>query len=65
MYCRIYLNRQTAAAHQLVFRKIEEIVLEDTGRPLRWRHLHSTGINEAEGVLQFTVDQHGGQAKGK
>lgn len=65
MYCRIYLNKQTAEAHRLVFKKIEEIVQMDTGQSLRWRHLHSTAIDDLSGILQFMVDQHGGQAKGK
>lgn len=37
----------------------------DTGQSLRWRHLHSTAIDDLSGILQFMVDQHGGQAKGK
>lgn len=66
VYCRVYLNRQTAAAHQFVFQKISEIVKLDTGHELLWRHLHSSSANleDACGILQITVDQHGGQAKG-
>ncbi|KAF4567096.1 hypothetical protein EYR36_010712 [Pleurotus pulmonarius] len=50
VYCRIYLNRQTASAHQLLFQKIDDIVKIDTGSSLC--------------ILQVTADQHGGQAKG-
>ncbi|KAJ7676899.1 hypothetical protein DFH06DRAFT_976937 [Mycena polygramma] len=64
VYCRIYLNRQTAGAHEIVFRKIHEIVLTDTGENLQWRHLHSPTIHDEVGILHFVLDQHGGQAKG-
>ncbi|KAJ7194417.1 hypothetical protein GGX14DRAFT_576364 [Mycena pura] len=63
-YCRIYVNRQTAAAHQIIFQKIHDIVLNDTGENLRWRHLHARSRTEEVGVLHFVMDQHGGQAKG-
>ncbi|KZP11654.1 hypothetical protein FIBSPDRAFT_913544 [Athelia psychrophila] len=56
-YCRVYLNRQNAAAHALVFAKVEEIVLEDTGQSLN-------SPDELCGILQWAGDQHGGQAKG-
>ncbi|KAJ7840702.1 hypothetical protein B0H14DRAFT_3457907 [Mycena olivaceomarginata] len=49
VFCRVYLTRHTAAAHQIIFQEINKIVDHDTGRPLQWRHLH---------------DQHRGQAKG-
>ncbi|KAJ6528652.1 hypothetical protein DFH09DRAFT_1413445 [Mycena vulgaris] len=68
IFCRVYINRQTAAAHQRVFEEIEAIVKEDTGKSLRWRHLHATSINGSEGydgfILSWTADQHRGQAKG-
>lgn len=63
-YCRVYLNRQTAAAHAIVFEKIEDIVRADTGTSLKWRHLHSESLEEHVGILQWVGDQHGGQAKG-
>ncbi|KZP03202.1 hypothetical protein FIBSPDRAFT_905199 [Athelia psychrophila] len=56
-YCRVYLNRQNAAAHALVFAKVEEIVLEDTGQSLN-------SPDDLSGILQWAGDQHGGQAKG-
>ncbi|KAJ7257624.1 hypothetical protein C8J57DRAFT_1074290 [Mycena rebaudengoi] len=64
VYCRIFLNRQTAAAHELIFQKIHEIVFADTGENLTWRHLHSATIDGEVGILHFVLDQHGGQAKG-
>ncbi|KAF8957977.1 hypothetical protein BDZ97DRAFT_2078861 [Flammula alnicola] len=65
IFCRVFLNRQTAAAHACVFAAIEEIVKEDTGRFLRWRHIHGSDIEETDNmILQWTGDQHGGQAKG-
>lgn len=63
-YCRVYLNRQTASAHHFIFKKIEEIVQEDTGKSLQWRHLHANHIREFTGILHWAADQHGGQAKG-
>jgi hypothetical protein len=64
-YCRVYLNRQTAAAHHFIFKKIEEIVTQDTGKSLQWRHLHATTMYEYVGILHWAADQHGGQAKGE
>ncbi|KII92936.1 hypothetical protein PLICRDRAFT_103444 [Plicaturopsis crispa FD-325 SS-3] len=67
IFSRVYLNRQTAAAHQLVFQLIDDIVYEDTGHRLRWRHLHAASLDQSEymgTIIHWTVDQHGGQAKG-
>jgi hypothetical protein len=63
-YCRVYLNSQTAATHHFVFQKIEQIVKEDTGETLCWRHLHADSPDEFLGILHWAADQHGGQAKG-
>ncbi|KAJ6491498.1 hypothetical protein DFH09DRAFT_1105027 [Mycena vulgaris] len=54
IFCRIYLNRQMAAAHQHIFQEIEALVRKDTGSNLSWRHLHGRHL----------ADQHRGQAKG-
>lgn len=43
---------------------IEQIVKEDTGETLRWRHLHADNPDEFIGILHWGADQHGGQAKG-
>ncbi|KAJ7727275.1 hypothetical protein B0H14DRAFT_3518892 [Mycena olivaceomarginata] len=40
VFCRVYLTRHTAAAHQLIFHEINKIVYHNTGRALHWRHLH-------------------------
>lgn len=64
-YCRVFLNRQSAAAHTLVFKEIERIVLMDTGMSLKWRHLHASSLDDHTGILQWAGDQHAGQAKGK
>ena len=65
IFCRVFLNRQTALAHQRVFQEIESIVQEDTGTTLKWRHLHANTLEEHSGfILHWTADQHGGQAKG-
>ncbi|KAF7372822.1 hypothetical protein MSAN_00488200 [Mycena sanguinolenta] len=36
VYCRIFVNRQTAMAHQIIFQKIHEIIFTDTGEHLKW-----------------------------
>ncbi|KAJ6467458.1 hypothetical protein DFH09DRAFT_1254258 [Mycena vulgaris] len=65
VFCRIFLNRQTAVAHQKIIQAIENIVLEDMGRGLEWRHIHGAQINDYDGkILQWAGDQHAGQAKG-
>ncbi|KAJ6558189.1 hypothetical protein B0H19DRAFT_946802 [Mycena capillaripes] len=64
-FCRVYLNRQTAAAHQRIFQEIERLVQIDTGSKLRWRHLHANSSDDyANMVLHWGGDQHRGQAKG-
>ena len=63
----MYVTRQTAAVHQRIFQEIEDIVEFDTGERLQWRHLHAQHIyiEETAGmILLWTLDQHGGQAKG-
>ncbi|KAJ6456641.1 hypothetical protein C8R47DRAFT_1165259 [Mycena vitilis] len=65
IFCRVFLNRQTAVAHQHVFTAIHDIIYEDTGRHLRWRHLHASNVGDFDGmVLEWAADQHRGQAKG-
>ncbi|KAJ4492439.1 hypothetical protein C8R41DRAFT_765202 [Lentinula lateritia] len=64
-FCRVYLNRQTADAHRLVLREINKILIADTGRGLKWRHLHGYDVDDYDGlILNWVVDQHRGQAKG-
>ena len=66
-FCRVYVTRQTAAAHQRIFQEIDDIILADTGRHLRWRHLHACHCEEIDTrgmILLWTLDQHRGQAKG-
>lgn len=65
VFCRIYLNRQSAAAHHLIFQEIEKVVCTDTGQTLQWRHLHAKTLDDYGGcILHVALDQHGGQAKG-
>ncbi|KAK7015447.1 hypothetical protein R3P38DRAFT_3321667 [Favolaschia claudopus] len=65
IFCRIYLNRQTAAAHHRIFQEIESIVRQDTGQRLKWRHLDATSVEQYDGmILHWAADQHRGQAKG-
>ncbi|KAG6874677.1 hypothetical protein C0992_007001 [Termitomyces sp. T32_za158] len=64
IFCRVFLNRQSAAAHERLFHEIKDIVKIDTGRALQWHHLHGDSVDETEGmILQFAADQHAGQAK--
>ncbi|KAL4068924.1 hypothetical protein V8B97DRAFT_2024583 [Scleroderma yunnanense] len=62
-YSRIYMSFQTAAAHLFFLQQMEKIVEKDTGTPLKWHHLHASHIDGFSGILQWTADQHGGQAK--
>ncbi|KAF7968977.1 hypothetical protein HWV62_28742 [Athelia sp. TMB] len=62
-YCQVFLNRQSTAAHTIIFNKIEEIVQMDMGAPLKWRHLHANSLDDHVGILQWAGDQHAGQAK--
>lgn len=64
VYCRVFVTRQTAAAHLFIFQNIDRIVKEDTGQPLQWRHLHAKSLLDFPGILTLTADQHRGQAKG-
>ncbi|KAJ7442069.1 hypothetical protein B0H11DRAFT_1749418 [Mycena galericulata] len=65
VFCRIFINRQTAIAHQKIIQAIENIVLLDTGKGLEWRHIHGTNKHDFDGkILQWAGDQHAGQAKG-
>lgn len=65
IFCRVFVTRQTAAVHQRIFQEIEDIVEFDTGKRLRWRHLHADTVDGSAGmILMMTLDQHGGQAKG-
>ena len=59
------MTHQTATAHLFVLQQMEKIVEKDTGIPLRWHHLHASHIDDFPGILQWTADQHGGQAKGE
>lgn len=44
---------------------MEDIVFEDTGNHLQWRHIHGSQMNDYDGkILQWAGDQHSGQAKG-
>ncbi|KAJ7201931.1 hypothetical protein C8J57DRAFT_1102564 [Mycena rebaudengoi] len=65
VYCRVFVNRQSAFAHQQIFAEIEAIIYADTGKRLRWRHLHAVSLDDHEGlILGWGADQHRGQAKG-
>ncbi|KAJ7763443.1 hypothetical protein B0H16DRAFT_1718672 [Mycena metata] len=65
IFCRVFVNRQSAFAHQHIFAALEEIVFEDTGKKLRWRHLHAQSLTEYDDmILEWAGDQHRGQAKG-
>ncbi|KAJ7687183.1 hypothetical protein B0H14DRAFT_3534204 [Mycena olivaceomarginata] len=65
-FCRVYLTRHTAAAHQRIFEEIDKIVEFDGGRRLRWRHLHGQSLEDFQGlILHWGADQHRGQAKGE
>ena len=65
IFCRVFVNRRTPAAHQCTFREIAAVVKFDTGQLLQWSHLHVESAEGSQGmILSWTLDQHGGQAKG-
>ncbi|KIJ53896.1 hypothetical protein M422DRAFT_242163 [Sphaerobolus stellatus SS14] len=55
---RAYITSQSADAHLILFRRIFDVMKEDTGCAVRFRHIHS------EGIETVTADQHRGQALG-
>ncbi|KAJ7808673.1 hypothetical protein B0H14DRAFT_3151934 [Mycena olivaceomarginata] len=63
-----FLEFELACMERDANTKIEAIVKEDTGKSLKWRHLHATSTDSSEGygdlILSWTADQHRGQAKG-
>ncbi|KAJ7117533.1 hypothetical protein C8R44DRAFT_626720 [Mycena epipterygia] len=68
LFSRVYSNRQTTHAHFLIFQALHDIVKEDTGCGLQWRHLHGSDNEDDNGweglILSFMADQHRGQALG-
>ncbi|KAJ8093771.1 hypothetical protein PM082_009631 [Marasmius tenuissimus] len=67
VYCRAYVTGESAALHLRLFDAIEELVVEDTGLPIRWRHLYANSNDDEDQnglMLLWIADQHGGQAKG-
>ncbi|KAF9026394.1 hypothetical protein BDZ89DRAFT_1134819 [Hymenopellis radicata] len=65
VFCRIYINSETAEAHRAAFNEVDRIVGLDTGSGLRWRHLDARSLTDFVGmILEITGDQGGGQSKG-
>jgi len=60
-----YLNHQNSEAHKYLFHQINMIVMGNTGAPLQWHHIDLESLNKPIGILHWTSDQHGGQAKGE
>lgn len=56
---RAFTTSQSADAHIILFRRICSIAEQDTGIPVKFFHIHGTGI---ESVV---ADGHRGQALGK
>ena len=57
--CRAFVELQTAIAHLELFKHIFKIVEDDTGSPVRFRHIHGQGYEV------FVADEHKGQGLGK
>lgn len=55
---RAFINSQSAAAHNILFRIIFSIVEKDAGRALRFRHI------DGDGWEIVMADAHKGQALG-
>ncbi|KAJ3819979.1 hypothetical protein F5880DRAFT_1488795 [Lentinula raphanica] len=66
VYCRAYMTHESAAAHLVFFRLLDQLVQKDTGESLRFRHLHSQSleIKDRVGILHWAMDQGRGPAKG-
>ncbi|KAJ3817115.1 hypothetical protein F5880DRAFT_1618593 [Lentinula raphanica] len=66
VYCRAYMTHESAAAHLIFFRLLDQLVQKDTGESLRFRHLHSQSlkIEDRVGILHWAMDQGRGSAKG-
>jgi hypothetical protein len=67
-YVRVFVNYSLAFAHQRILEAIDDVVKEDTGSYLEWRHLHSESLDSGSytgKILHWAGDQHGGQAKGE
>ncbi|KAK0479493.1 hypothetical protein IW261DRAFT_1317634, partial [Armillaria novae-zelandiae] len=62
--CRAFLNSECACTHQILFCTIRSIVRQDTGKDIKYWHLHSPSLQEHRGILHWAADQHCGQAKG-
>ncbi|KAG8927110.1 hypothetical protein FRC02_008453 [Tulasnella sp. 418] len=56
--CRAFVTSQSARAHLHLFRAINAVVYNDTGRYIKFRHIHGDGIEVV------TLDEHKGQALG-
>ncbi|KZV98486.1 hypothetical protein EXIGLDRAFT_832155 [Exidia glandulosa HHB12029] len=56
--CRAFTECQSAEAYLELFRSIFRIIEEDTGSPVRVRHIHGDGLEIV------TADEHKGQALG-
>ncbi|KAJ7235961.1 hypothetical protein C8J57DRAFT_971869, partial [Mycena rebaudengoi] len=65
VFVRAYVNRQSAYAHKLLFQLINDVVQEDTGKGIQWRHLYAKDDLDFKGwILTLSTDQHRGQALG-
>ncbi|KAF9023743.1 hypothetical protein BDZ89DRAFT_955368 [Hymenopellis radicata] len=65
VFCRMYINSETAEAHEAGFVEVDRLIELDTGSGLKWRHLDAKSLTDFVGtILGITGDQGGGQSKG-
>lgn len=65
VFCRLYINCESADTHKLAFNEVERLVKLDTGSGLCWWHLDATSTGDLSGtIIQWTSDQGGRQVKG-
>ncbi|KAJ7593589.1 hypothetical protein C8J56DRAFT_1043394 [Mycena floridula] len=62
-YCQVFINLSSAEAHRLVFTMIREQVRQDTGKLLKYRHIHSPSLNNHVSIPHWATDQDRGQVK--
>lgn len=61
---RAFIDRLSAEAHFEVFKEIFGIAVADTSQEVRFRHIHSSNLQEHVGIEVIGADEHKGQALG-
>lgn len=65
VYCRVFCDSKSAEAHCHILLEIDNVVHEDTGSYIKWRHIDSQSLAQRVGRLGNGTDLDVGQVKGK